>query len=129
MRTAIVAALLLRWPAAPRRSAIRPTAAANPVAGQPALRPRRPPARRAVSPLVGRWADSAPQCARPIEIFGNGTVRASDGSRGHWRLEGNRLTLQPGPAAPSIFTLVSITRDRVVLIDGNGQRGESIRCP
>lgn len=82
----------------------------------------------ASSPLVGRWADDPGACTRPIEIFGNGTVRASDGTRGHWRLAGDRLTFILGQRTFA-FTLVSVTRDRVVLIDSNNQRGESIRCP
>jgi len=90
--------------------------------------PAPPPSPVPESPLVGRWADSAPECARPIEIFSNGTVRASDGSRGHWRYEGNRLTFNLGRRTFD-FTIVSVTRDRVVLIDANGQRGESVRCP
>ncbi len=78
--------------------------------------------------LVGRWADTQPQCARPLEMFSNGTVRASDGSRGHWRLERDRLTFNLG-ARTFVFTLLSVTSDRVTLIDANGQRGESVRCP
>ena len=80
-----------------------------------------------VSPLVGRWADSPAECANPVEIFSNGTVRASDGSRGHWRLEGDRLTFNLGNRSFA-FTITSMARDRVFLIDANGERSESVRC-
>ena len=80
------------------------------------------------SPLVGRWADISSSCATPVEIFGNGTFRAVDGSRGHWRLESNRLTINIGARVFS-FQLVSVTRDRMVVTDANNQRGESVRCP
>ena len=86
------------------------------------------PAAAAESPLVGRWADVGASCTNPVEIFGNGTFRAVDGSRGHWRVEGNRLLINVG-ARVFNFQLVSVTRDRLDVIDGNGQRGASVRCP
>lgn len=79
------------------------------------------------SPLIGRWADSPAECVRPVEIFDNGTVRASDGSRGYWRIEGNRLTFNLGTRT-FVFTVVATARDRITLIDQNGQRAESVRC-
>lgn len=82
----------------------------------------------AESPLVGRWADVGASCARPVEIFGNGIFRAVDGSRGHWRQEGDRLRINVGERVYN-FQLVSVTRDRIDVIDGNGQRGASVRCP
>jgi hypothetical protein len=80
------------------------------------------------SPLVGRWADVGASCANPVEIFGNGTFRAVDGSRGHWRSEGDRLTVNIGARVYN-FRLLSVTRDRIETIDGEGQRGSSVRCP
>ncbi len=89
--------------------------------------PASPPAPVAESPLVGRWADLSSSCATPVEIFGNGTFRAVDGSRGHWRHERDQLRITVG-ARVFNFRLVSVTRDRIVTIDDNGQRGESVRC-
>lgn len=88
------------------------------------------PAQRAApaSPLVGRWADVGSSCANPVEIFGNGTFRAVDGSRGHWRYEGDRLTITVGARVYN-FQVLSLTRDRIETIDGDGQRGASVRCP
>ena len=86
-----------------------------------------PPATPA-SPLVGRWADVGSSCANPVEIFGNGTFRAVDGSRGHWRHEGDRLTITVGARVYN-FQVLSLTRDRIETIDGDGQRGASVRCP
>lgn len=80
------------------------------------------------SPLVGRWADVGSSCARPVEIFGNGTFRAVDGSRGHWRYEGDRLTITVGARVYN-FQVLSLSRDRIETIDGDGQRGASVRCP
>jgi hypothetical protein len=79
-------------------------------------------------PVVGRWADVGASCATPVEIFGNGTFRAVDGSRGHWRYEGDQLTFTVGERVYR-FRLLSLTRDRIETIDGNGQRGSSVRCP
>jgi len=80
------------------------------------------------SPLVGRWADTSGSCANPVEIFGNGTFRAVDGSRGHWRYEGGRLTINVGARVYN-FRVLSVTRDRIETIDGDGERGTSVRCP
>ncbi len=80
------------------------------------------------SPLVGRWADVGASCENPVEIFSNGTFRAVDGSRGHWRVEGDRLRINVGTRIFN-FQLISVTRDRLDVIDGNGQRGASVRCP
>lgn len=88
----------------------------------------RPPSPVAESPLVGRWADVGASCANPVEIFGNGTFRAVDGSRGHWRHEGNQLTINVGTRVYS-FRILSLTRDRIETIDADGQRGASVRCP
>jgi len=87
-----------------------------------------PPGPAAESPLVGRWADVGASCANPVEIFANGTFRAVDGSRGHWRYEGDRLTINVG-ARVYTFQVLSVTRDRIETIDGDGQRGASVRCP
>jgi hypothetical protein len=87
-----------------------------------------PPAPQPESPLVGRWADVGTSCASPVEIFGNGTFRAVDGSRGHWRYEGNQLTITVGARVYS-FRVLSLTRDRLDTIDAQGQRGASVRCP
>lgn len=86
-----------------------------------------PPPPAAISPVVGRWADISTSCATPVELFGNGTFRAADGSRGHWRIEGDRLTITIAERVFN-FRLVSVTRDRIVTVDDNGQRGESVRC-
>lgn len=80
----------------------------------------------AASPLVGRWGDNG-DCSRPIELFANGTYRAGDGTRGHWTLDGQQLTLVAG-ARRVVVQLVSVTQDRVVILNANGQRGESVRC-
>lgn len=102
-------------------------APANQSAGN-ASRPAPPQNTVPESPLVGRWADTPAECTNPIEIFGNGTVRASDGSRGHWRREGDRLTFNLGNRSFA-FTITSMARDRIGLIDPNGERSESVRCP
>lgn len=94
----------------------------NGSAQAPAL-PAPPP-----SPLVGRWADISSSCENPVEIFANGTFRAVDGSRGHWRADGDRLTINVGARVFS-FRVLSVTRDRIVTEDAQGQRGESVRCP
>jgi hypothetical protein len=86
-----------------------------------------PPAPPPESPLVGRWADVGSSCASPVEIFGNGTFRAVDGSRGHWRYQGNQLTITVGARVYS-FRVLSLTRDRIDTIDAQGQRGASVRC-
>ena len=86
------------------------------------------PSPAAASPLVGRWADVGASCATPVEIFGNGIFRAVDGSRGHWRVAGDRLRIDVGERVYN-FQLVSVTRERIDVIDGNGQRGASVRCP
>lgn len=87
----------------------------------------RPPVPESQSLLVGRWADVGASCANPVEIFGNGTFRAVDGSRGHWRYEGDRLTINVGARVYS-FQVLSLTRDRIETIDAQGQRGASVRC-
>jgi hypothetical protein len=95
---------------------------------RPAPAPAPAPSPVAASPLVGRWADAGASCTNAVEIFGNGVFRAVDGSRGHWRVEGDRLRINVGERVYN-FQLVSVTRDRIDVIDGNGQRGASVRCP
>lgn len=105
------------------------TAPVNPPAGNDsASAPAPPTVPETLSPLVGRWADVGSSCARPVEIFDNGTFRAVDGSRGHWRYEGDRLTINVG-ARVFRFQVLSLTRDRIETVDAQGQRGASVRCP
>ncbi|MGE0179622.1 MAG: hypothetical protein AB7O91_07370 [Sphingomonas sp.] len=78
------------------------------------------------SMLVGRWGDNG-RCDQAIEFFANGTFRAANGGRGNWRLDGDRLTMFNGNRRVTL-RLRSVTPQRVVAEDPNGNVGASIRC-
>lgn len=78
--------------------------------------------------LVGRWTDTG-DCARYVIFRGDGTFRSYAGGEGTWRLAGDRLTLTPGRGRPSVLRATVVAQTRIAIVNPDGSRGTSERCP
>lgn len=100
--------------------------AAVALAVMPALAQRVPP----LTPvfLVGRWTDNG-DCARYVIFRGDGTFRSHSGGEGTWRLVRDRLTLTARGGTPSILRATVLAQGRIAIVNPDGSRGVSERCP
>ena len=92
----------------------------------PAMAQRVPPLTPAF--LVGRWADNG-DCARFVIFRGDGTFRSHAGGEGTWRLVRDRLTMTPRGGRASVLRASVIAQTRIAIVNPDGSRGESQRCP
>jgi len=92
----------------------------------PAVAQRVPPLTPAL--LVGRWTDNG-DCARYVIFRSDGTFRSWAGGEGSWRRAGDRLTLTPRAGRPSVLRASVIAQGRIAIVNPDGSRGVSQRCP
>lgn len=92
----------------------------------PATAQRVPPLTPAF--LVGRWTDNG-DCARFVIFRGDGTFRSHAGGEGTWRLARDRLTMTPRGGRASVLRASVISQIRIAIVNPDGTRGESQRCP
>lgn len=96
------------------------------VLATPGMAQRVPPLTPAF--LVGRWGDNG-DCARFVIFRGDGTFRSFSGGEGSWRLARDRLTMTPRGARASVLRASVISQTRIAIVNPDGTRGESQRCP
>jgi len=92
----------------------------------PAAAQRVPPLTPAF--LVGRWTDNG-DCARYVVFRSDGTFRSHAGGEGIWRLVRDRLTLTPRGGRPSTLGATVLAQSRIAIVNPDGSRGVSERCP
>ena len=76
--------------------------------------------------LIGVWSDRE-DCGQAIRFRADGQFVNPDGSRGTWRIEGDRVSLI-GTRTITV-RMVPRSRDETVVIQANGVLGYSRRCP
>ncbi|MGE0179621.1 MAG: hypothetical protein AB7O91_07365 [Sphingomonas sp.] len=77
--------------------------------------------------LVGRWGDNG-DCTRPVIFRADGTFLTHQGGEGQWSLRGDRLTMS-GAQGIIVLRITARGRDRLAIINPDGSRGSSQRCP
>jgi hypothetical protein len=92
----------------------------------PAMAQRMPPLTPAF--LVGRWTDNG-DCARYVIFRSDGTFRSYGGGEGTWRLVRDRLTLTSRGGRPAILRATVLAQGRIAIVNPDGTRGVSQRCP
>ncbi len=60
---------------------------------------------------------------------GDGTFRSYAGGEGIWRLARDRLTMTPRAGRPSVLRASVIAQGRIAIVNPDGSRGVSQRCP
>ena len=76
--------------------------------------------------LIGRWTDDG-DCAHAVRLLADGAFVTHEGARGHWRLQGSRLTLSG--RSTMVLRLVPLDRDTIRVINPDGSSGRATRCP
>ena len=77
--------------------------------------------------LVGRWGDNG-DCTRPVIFRADGTFRTLQGGEGQWSLRGDRLTMS-GDRGITVLRVSALGRGRLAIVNPDGSRGTSQRCP
>jgi hypothetical protein len=78
--------------------------------------------------LVGRWGDNG-DCARFVIFRGDGTFRSFSGGEGSWRLVRDRLTMTARGGRASVLRATVLAQTRISIVNPDGTRGISQRCP
>lgn len=92
----------------------------------PAAAQRVPPLTPAF--LVGRWGDNG-DCARFVIFRSDGSFRSHTGGEGTWRLVRDRLTMTPRGGRATILRASVVAQSRIAIVNPDGSRGLSQRCP
>jgi hypothetical protein len=75
--------------------------------------------------LIGRWTDNG-DCSNNVEFFADGRFVTSDGARGRWTIEGDRLSFVGNSTVTARVRATS--RDAIELTHADGSTGGSTRC-
>jgi hypothetical protein len=77
--------------------------------------------------FAGRWTDSG-DCADAGQFAENGTYLLADGTRGMWNIQDGRLVVQHS-GGRSALKLRRVDEDSVEVVNEDGSKGRSTRCP
>jgi hypothetical protein len=77
--------------------------------------------------LIGRWTD-ARDCDAAGEFAADGRYTNAAGVAATWALDGDRLTMTFGGAAPRILRVSALDQNNLRVVNPDGQIGRSTRC-
>ena len=75
--------------------------------------------------LVGRWTDDG-DCATAVDFENDGSFTASNGARGIWNLQDDRLTVRGSQMLS--FRIAAVDQNTMNVINDDGSIGRSTRC-